>query len=126
MIKKVIIVKKNDKNKNHRDDDDNNNKDELQIRGIAIIDIERYWNNENIFQIVYIDADSESLLSPLINKSIELTLNYNNKNNNNNNKTINKFEKIQLFSPYREYNSKIFNESDISFSEQFLLYYKKI
>jgi GNAT superfamily N-acetyltransferase len=115
--KKVIIVKKNDKNKNHRDD--NNNKDELQIRGIAIIDIEGYWNNENIFQIVYIDADSESLLSSLINKSIELTL-------NNNNKTINKFERIQLFSPYREYNSKIFNESDISFSEQFLLYYKKI
>jgi GNAT superfamily N-acetyltransferase len=115
--KKVIIVKKNDKNKNHRDD--NNNKDELQIRGIAIIDIEGYWNNENIFQIVYIDADSESLLSSLINKSIELTL-------NNNNKTINKFERIQLFSPYREYNSKIFNESDISFSEQFLLYYKKV
>jgi GNAT superfamily N-acetyltransferase len=123
--KKVIIVKKNDKNKNHRDD--NNNKDELQIRGIAIIDIEGYWNNENIFQIVYIDADSESLLSSLINKSIELTLNNNNKNNNNNNnKTINKFERIQLFSPYREYNSKIFNESVISFSEQFLLYYKKI
>jgi GNAT superfamily N-acetyltransferase len=130
--KKVIIVKKNDKNRNHRDDNNNNNdddnKDELQIRGIAIIDIERYWNNENIFQIVFIDANSEKLLTALINKSLQLTLNNNekiNNNNNNNNITTNKFERIQLFSPYREYNSKIFNESDISFSEQFLLYYKK-
>jgi len=116
--KQVIIVSSK---KNNDDDNDNNNK--LQIRGIAIIDREGYWNNQNIFQIVYIDADSEELLRSLVNKSLELALKHNEKYSN---KNKNKYERIQVFSPYREYNSRIFTKSNISFSEQFLLYYKKI
>jgi GNAT superfamily N-acetyltransferase len=123
----IIIVEKVD------DDDDGNknnqhyNKDEIQVKGIAIIDIEGYWNNQqNTFQFAYIDTDSEKLLRSLINKSIELTLNYHEKNKYNNDENKNKFEKFQLFGPYKEYYSKIFNKSDITFSEQFLLYHKKI
>ena len=44
---------------------------EKKIRGIAIIDKEGYWNNQNIFQIVYIDADSDELLLSLVIKSLE-------------------------------------------------------
>ena len=121
--KQVIIVGDNN------DDDDNNNdndKDKLQtIRGIVIIDREGYWNNQNIFQIVYIDADSEDLLLSLINKSLELALKHNNEKYINK-KNKNKYERIQIFSPYREYNSTIFTKLNTSFSEQFLLYYKKI
>ncbi len=125
--KQVIIVgKSKNKNKNNNveaDDDDDNNNNKLQIRGIAIIDREGYWNNQNIFQIVYIDADSEELLLSLVNKSLELALNHNEKYSNKNKNT---YERIQVFSHYREYNSRIFTKSNISFSEQFLLYYKKI
>lgn len=113
----IIMVKKN----GYENYNNKNNKDEIQIKGIAIIDIEGYWNNQNVFQIAYIDAESEKLLSSLINKSLELTLYYHKKNKNKN-----KFERIQIFSPYKEHYSKIFNKSDITFSEQFLLYYKNI
>jgi GNAT superfamily N-acetyltransferase len=115
--KQVIIA---GKNKNNNDDDDDN---QLQIRGIAITDREGYWNNQNIFQIVYIDADSEELLLSLVNKSLELALKHNEKYSN---KNKNKYERIQVFSPYREYNSRIFTKSNITFYEQFLLYYKNI
>ena len=101
-----------------------NNSNTLQIRGIAIIDREDYWNNQDIFQIVYIDADSKDILLSLINKSLELALKHNEKYSNKNKK--NKYERIQVFSPYKEYNSRIFTKSNITFSEQFLLYYKKI
>ncbi|HEX2406483.1 MAG TPA: GNAT family N-acetyltransferase [Nitrososphaeraceae archaeon] len=125
--KQVIIVGKNDDNDHNNNGDENNDKDKLlQIRGIAIIDREGYWNNQNIFQIVYIDADSEDLLLFLVNKSLKLTLKQNEKYSNKKNK--NKYERIQIFSPYREYISRIFtkSKSNIIFSEQFLLYYKRI
>lgn len=108
--KQVIIVSKN-----------NNNK--LQIRGIAIVDREGYWKNQNIFQIVYIESDSGDLLLSLVNKSIEIALKHNEKYNN---KNKNNYQRIQIFSPYREYNSRIFRKSEISFFEHFLLYYKRI
>ena len=119
--KQVIIV-----GDNNNDDNNDNDKGKLQtIRGIAIIDREGYWNNQNIFQIVYIDADSEDLLLSLINKSLELALKHNNEIYNNK-KNKNKYERIQVFSPYREYNSKLFTKLNTSFFEQFLLYYKNI
>lgn len=123
--KQVIIAGKNNDNDHNNNGDENNDKDKLQIRGIAIIDREGYWNNQNIFQIVYIDADSEDLLLFLVNKSLELALKQNEKYSNKKNK--NKYERIQIFSPYREYNSKISTKSNISFfSEHFLLYNKRI
>jgi GNAT superfamily N-acetyltransferase len=123
--KQVIIVGDND-NDDDKDDDNNNDKDKLQtIRGIAIIDREEYWNYQNIFQIVYIDADSKDLLLSLINKSLELAIKNNEKSSSKKNQ--NKYERIQIFIPIREYNSRIFTKSDsISYSEQFLLYYKRI
>jgi GNAT superfamily N-acetyltransferase len=111
--KQVIIAGKNNK-------EDHHDNEKLQIRGIAIIDREGYWNNQNILQITYIDADSNELLLSLVHKSIELALKHNEKHNKN------KYERIQVFSPYREYNSRIFTKANITFSEQFLLYYKKI
>jgi len=119
--KQVIIV-----GDNNDDDNNDNDKDKLQtIRGIAIIDREGYWNNQNIFQIVYIDADSEDLLLSLINKSLELVLKHNEKHSNNK-KNKNKYEKVQIFTPYQEYNSKIFTKSNVDFSEKFFLYCKRI
>ncbi|MGI9010491.1 MAG: GNAT family N-acetyltransferase [Nitrososphaeraceae archaeon] len=118
--KQVIILVNND--------NDENDEKEKKIRGIAIIDKEGYWNNQNIFQIVYIDADSDEILLSLIIKSLELiTL----KENENNEKKYveNKYERMQIFSPSPvKENSLIFQKfkSNINFSGQFLLYHKEI
>jgi ribosomal protein S18 acetylase RimI-like enzyme len=137
--KQVIILVNDD------DDDDDNNKNndkdyyadnrrkiegkkEKKIKGIAIIDKEGYWNNQNILQIVYIDTDSDELLLSLIMKSLELsTLKKENKNEKK--KYIeNKYERMQIFSPSSliKENSLIFQKFNINFSEQFLLYHKEI
>ena len=63
--KQVIILVNND------DDDHEIRRKRREIRGIAIIDEEGYWNNQNIFQIIYIDADSDELLLSLIIKCLE-------------------------------------------------------
>ena len=131
---KQVIILGND------DDDDDNNKNsdyyadkcrkiegkEKKIRGIAIIDKEGYWNNQNILQIVYIDADSDELLLSLLIKSLELSTLKENKNEKK--KYIeNKYERVQIFSPSLiKENSLIFQKFNINFSEQFLLYHKEI
>ena len=106
---------------------DNDNKKEKRIRGIAIIDKENYWNNQNIFQIVYIDADSDEILFSLVIKSLEFT--FLNENKNEKKYVENKYERMQIFSPYTiKDNSLIFQKFkiNINFSEQFLLYHKEI
>ena len=97
--------------------DDNDHEKEKKIRGIAIIDEEGYWNNQNIFQIVYIDAHSDDLLLSLVIKCLEfITL-----------KEENKYERMQIFSPSPiKDNSLIFQKFNINFTEQFLLYHKEI
>ena len=106
--RQVIIVVNND---------DNDHEKEKKIRGIAIIDEEGYWNNHNIFQIVYIDAHSDDLLLSLVIKCLEfITL-----------KEENKYERMQIFSPSPiKDNSLIFQKFNINFTEQFLLYHKEI
>ena len=106
---------------------DNDNKKEKRIRGIAIIDKENYWNNQNIFQIVYIDADSDEILFSLVIKSLEFT--FLNENKNEKKYVENKYERMQIFSPYTiKDNSLLFQKFkiNINFSEQFLLYHKEI
>ncbi len=103
-----------------------------KIRGIAIIDEEGYWNNDNILQIVYIEAESDELLLSLVIKILELiTLKEHKKNDgtkkmyikNNNNK----YERVQIFSPSPiKANSLILQKFNVNFSEQFLLYHKEI
>jgi GNAT superfamily N-acetyltransferase len=122
--KQVIIFAKNAANNN---DDDEKEKKKEKIRGIAIIDKDGYWNNQNIFQIVYIDADSDEILFSLVIKSLELI---SLKENEKNEKKIygeNKYERVQIFShnPIKE-NSLIFHKFNVNFSEQFLLYHKEI
>ena len=105
---------------------DNDEKEE-KIRGIAIIVREGYWNNQNIFQIVYIDADSDEILLSLVIKSLEFT--FLNENKNEKKYVENKYERMQIFSPYPiKDNSLIFQKctNNINFSEQFLLYHKVI
>lgn len=114
----VIILVKND---------DNYHEKEKKIRGIAIIDEEGYWNSQNIFQIVYIDAHSDELLLSLVIKCLEfITLKEENKNKEK--KYVgNKYERVQIFSPFPiKDNSLIFQKFNINFSEQFLLYHKEI
>jgi ribosomal protein S18 acetylase RimI-like enzyme len=107
--------------------DDNDHEKEKKIRGIAIIDEEGYWNNQNIFQIVYIDAHSDDLLLSLVIKCVEfITLKEENKNEEKN-YIENKYERMQIFSPSPiKDNSLIFQKFNINFSEQFLLYHKEI
>src|SRR5918995_418481 len=107
--------------------DDNDHEKEKKIRGIAIIDEEGYWNNQNIFQIVYIDAHSDDLLLSLVIKCLEfITLKEENKKEEKN-YVENKYERMQIFSPSPiKDNSLIFQKFNITFSEQFLLYHKEI
>ena len=117
--RQVIILVNND--------DNDHEKEEKKIRGIAIIDEEGYWNNQNIFQIVYIDAHSDELLLSLVIKCLEfITLKEENKNEEK--KYVgNKYERVQIFSPSPiKDNSLIFQKFNINFSEQFLLYHKEI
>jgi len=97
-------------------DDNYNDKKENKIRGIAIIDKEGYWNSQNIFQIIYIDADSDEILFSLVIKCLELA-----------SSKENKYERVQIFTPYPiKDNSVLFQKFNINFSELFLLYYKEI
>ena len=138
MIKKKQVIFVDD------DVDNDNDKDTAKlkkgvnkkIRGIAIIDDEGYWNNDNILQIVYIDADSDELLLSLVIKSLELITVIENKKNEDNkkmsiknkyNKNNNIYERVQIFSPSPiKENSLIFHKFNVNFSEQFLLYHKEI
>jgi ribosomal protein S18 acetylase RimI-like enzyme len=120
--KQVIILVNNDDDSNNQE-----KKEENKIRGIAIIDEEGYWNNQNILQIVYIEADSDELLVSLIIKSLYLITSLKKNANYKEKYRANKYERVQIFSPspIRE-NSLIFQKFNVNFSEQFLLYYKKI
>jgi GNAT superfamily N-acetyltransferase len=126
--KQVIILVNNDL---HEDINTNQKKgEEKRIRGIVIIDEEGYWNNnQNILQFVYIDADSDELLLSIVNKSLELIILKENDKIDKKKKyfEINKYERVQIFSPFPiKKNSLIFQEFNVNFSEQFLLYHKEI
>jgi GNAT superfamily N-acetyltransferase len=126
--KQVIILVNNDL---HEDINTNQKKgEEKRIRGIVIIDEEGYWNNnQNILQFVYIDADSDELLLSIVNKSLELIILKENDKINKKKKYFenNKYERVQIFSPFPiKKNSLIFQEFNVNFSEQFLLYHKEI
>jgi GNAT superfamily N-acetyltransferase len=126
--KQVIILGNNDL---HEDINTNQKKgEEKRIRGIAIIDEEGYWNNnQNILQFVYIDADSDELLLSIVKKSLELIILKENDKNDKKKKYFenNKYERVQIFSPFPiKKNSLIFQEFNVNFSEQFLLYHKEI
>ena len=107
--------------------DDNDHEKEKKIRGIAIIDEEGYWNNQNIFQIIYIDAHSDDLLLSLVIKCVEIITLKEESKNDEKNYIENKYERMQIFSPSPiKENSLIFQKFNINFSEQFLLYHKEI
>ena len=126
--KQVIILVHNDL---HEDNNSIQKKGEekKKVRGIAIIDEEGYWNNQNILQFVYIDSDSDDLLLSIVNKSLELIILKENNKNDNKKKYFenNKYERLQIFSPSPiKKNSLIFQKFNVNFSEQFLLYHKEI
>ena len=114
--KQVIIFDNNYNNNNNRKDNDDDDKKWNKIRGIAIIDKDGYWNNPNIFQIIYIHAYSDEILFSLVIKCLELI-----------SSKENKYERVQIFSPCPiKDNSLLFQKFDNNFSEQFLLYHKEI
>ena len=126
--KQVIILVHNDL---HEDNNSIQKKGEekKKVRGIAIIDEEGYWNNQNILQFVYIDADSDELLLSIVKKSLELIILKENNKNDNKKKYFenNKYKRVQIFSPSPiKKNSLIFQTFNVNFSEQFLLYHKEI
>jgi GNAT superfamily N-acetyltransferase len=117
--KQVIILVNNDLHeKNNYNKKKGEEKKKKKVRGIAIIDEEGYWNNQNILQFVYIDADSDELLLSIVSKSLELIIL----------KENNKYERVQIFSPFpiKKNSSLLFQKFNVNFSEQFLLYHKEI
>ena len=111
--KQVIIF--DNKYHNNKGNDDADKKGN-NIDGIAIIDKGGYWNNPNIFQIIYLHAYSDEILLSLVIKCLELI-----------SFKENKYERVQIFtpSPIKD-NSLLFQKFNINFSEQFLLYHKEI
>lgn len=129
--RQVIILVNNDLHENNNYNKKKGKEKKTEVRGIAIIDEEGYWNNQNILQFVYIDADSDELLLSIVNKSLELIiLKENNKIDHKKKKYFenNKYERVQIFSPFpiKKNSSLIFQKFNVNFSEQFLLYHKEI
>lgn len=85
------------------------------IEGIAIINKDGYWNKNDVFQIVYLDAASVSSLYDLIGFVISLIHSGNDR-----------YKRIQIFSPQIRQMSSLIKELDMHNSEQFLLYRKTI
>lgn len=85
------------------------------IEGIAIINKDGYWNKNDVYQIVYLDAASVSSLYDLIGFVISLVHSGNDR-----------YKRIQIFSPQIRQMSSLIKELDIQNSEQFLLYTKTI
>jgi GNAT superfamily N-acetyltransferase len=85
------------------------------IEGIAIINKDGYWNKNDVFQIVYLDAASVSSLYDLIGFVISLVHSGNDR-----------YKRIQIFSPQIRQLSSLIKELDMRNSEQFLLYRKTI
>lgn len=85
------------------------------IEGIAIINKDGYWNKNDVFQIVYLDAASVSSLYDLIGFVISLVHSGNDP-----------YKRIQIFSPQIRQLSSLIKELDMHNSEQFLLYRKII
>jgi RimJ/RimL family protein N-acetyltransferase len=85
------------------------------IEGIAIINKDGYWNKNDVYQIVYLDAASVSSLYDLIGFVISLVHSSNDR-----------YKRIQIFSPQIRQMSSIIKELDMHNSEQFLLYRKTI
>jgi GNAT superfamily N-acetyltransferase len=85
------------------------------IEGIAIINKDGYWNKNDVFQIVYLDAASVSSLYDLIGFVISLVHSGNDR-----------YKRIQIFSPQIRQLSSLIKELDMHNSEQFLLYRKII
>jgi N-acetylglutamate synthase-like GNAT family acetyltransferase len=85
------------------------------IEGIAIINKDGYWNKNDVYQIVYLDAASVSSLYDLIGFVISLIHSGNDR-----------YKRIQIFSPQIRQMSSLIKELDMHNSEQFLLYRKTI
>jgi ribosomal protein S18 acetylase RimI-like enzyme len=85
------------------------------IEGIAIINKDGYWNKNDVFQIVYLDAASISSLYDLIGFVLSFVHSANDQ-----------YKRIQIFSPQIRQMSSLIKELDVHNSEQFLLYRKTI
>ncbi len=87
------------------------------IEGVAIINRDRHWNknNDNTFQIVYLDAYNVHLLEDFISFSINLI---------HTEDAI--YDRLQVYSPQTTYISTVMEQVGIERSEEFLLYRRKI
>jgi ribosomal protein S18 acetylase RimI-like enzyme len=85
------------------------------IEGVAIIGKDNKKNNNNIFQIVYLDASNAILLEDLISFALSLI---------HSEDVL--YDKIEVYSPQTTYVSMIKEQTAIERSEQFLLYKREI
>lgn len=86
------------------------------IEGMAIIDKDnKNKNNNNIFQIVYLDASNAFLLEDLISFAINLI---------HSEDVL--YDRIEVYSPHTTYVSKVMEQAGTERSERFLLYRREI
>lgn len=85
------------------------------IEGMAIIDKDSDKNNNNIFQIVYLDASNAFLLEDLISFAINL-IHYEDV----------LYDRIEVYSPHTTYVSKVMEQAGTERSERFILYRREI
>jgi GNAT superfamily N-acetyltransferase len=87
------------------------------IEGIAIINRDKHWNknNDNTFQIVYLDASNILALKDLISFVINL-IHFED--------TI--YDRLQVYSPQITYASTVMEQTGTTTSEEFLLYNREI
>jgi hypothetical protein len=86
------------------------------IEGVAIIDKDNDKNNNNnIFQIVYLDASNAFLLEDLISFAINLI-----------HSEDMLYDRIEVYSPQTTYVSTVMEQAGTERSEQFLLYKREI
>ncbi|HZD81755.1 MAG TPA: GNAT family N-acetyltransferase [Nitrososphaeraceae archaeon] len=85
------------------------------IEGVAIINKENKNNNNNIFQIVYLDSSNAFLVEDLIRFAINLI---------HSEDVL--YDRIEVYSPQTTYLSKVMEQAGTERPEQFLLYKREI
>jgi hypothetical protein len=86
------------------------------VEGVAIINQDRRWNKDNnIFQIVYLDASNVFMSEDLVTFAIDLM-----------HCEGEIYNRIQIFSPQVPYASTVMEQFGLGRSEQFVLYSKEI
>jgi len=108
--------------------------DDQNIRGIVIIDITDFLNDQDNYRIVYLDGDSKEIISSMLEYCISFFYNYNNHYTQPNKKeeknkyetNDNKNERVQIFCPDTDFNFSVLSDQKKEYFTKLILYDKEI